>query len=215
MGRLLGSSLLARHLKAEQLSSIQERDHLDQLLDEVANACFEEREKLMTPEYMRTIERWQLMRSIDAYWMEHLAEMDYLRDSIWHEGYAQRDPVGIYKHEGFLLFQKTLGEIRAEVTEQVFNLQLQNNNLESNEVQMQGMQEARITAALPADEDGFDDGVDLYKDADGESPVRVTASPATTLQNGRASVGRNDPCPCGSGKKYKKCCLPKEQGTLV
>jgi len=190
----------------------------------------------MTPEYMRTIERWQLMRSIDAYWMEHLAEMDYLRDSIWHEGYAQRDPVGIYKHEGFQLFQKTLGEIRAEVTEQVFNLQLQNNNLESNEVQMQGMQEARITAALPADEDGFDDGVDLYKDADGESPVQVaapaparsasiaagglTTSPAVTSLSSNGSsdspkVGRNDPCPCGSGKKYKKCCLPKEQGTLV
>jgi hypothetical protein len=237
LGRLLGSSLLARHLKAEQLAAIHEREHLDDLLNEVTIACYDDREKQMTPEYMRTIERWQLMRSIDAYWMEHLAEMDYLRDSIWHEGYAQKQPVGVYRQEGFTLFQKTLGEIRAEVTEQIFNLQLQNSNLEDNSVQMQGMQEARITAALPADEDGFDDGVDLYKDADGDSRVQVaaaapargasieagaaTTSPVVTSlrQNGESSdsqkVGRNDPCPCGSGKKYKKCCLPKDQGTLV
>jgi preprotein translocase subunit SecA len=216
-------------------------------LREVAEACYAEREQKIGAEHLREVERWQLTRTIDEYWMEHLAEMDYLRDAIWQEGYAQKEPIGVYRQEGFALFQKMLGEIRRNVTESIFSYDVEPETVYGGP-QLMGMQEARLLAPLPMDEDGADDSVQLYKDADGNDdedpvmshaassfgnaagPATQTAPPrpaATRNANGgsngapngangspapapstqsAAKPGRNHPCSCGSGKKYKNCC---------
>ena len=239
LSRLFGAVLLGKHLHSEELFEMHNRTEIDDRLAEVVDACYAERETQMGAEYMRGLERWQVTRSIDDHWMEHLAEMDYLRDAIWQEGYAQKEPIGVYRQEGFALFQKMLGEIRQEVTESIFSMPLEQRQAQPAYAgpQMLGMQEARLTQTLPMDL-GDDDGVQLDKDADGDDdddPVVIsrpasfgatrTSSPSTAPASpvgprpsgalGGARVGRNDPCPCGSGKKYKKCCLPKEQGVMV
>ena len=136
-----------------------------------------------------------------------------------------------------------LGEIRREVTESLFSYQSEPQQVQQSYAgpQMLGMQEARLTQTLPMD-NVVDDGVQLDKDAEGDeedepvvisraatfgapAPVTQTSAPNSPVASpvgprpkgalGGAKVGRNDPCPCGSGKKYKKCCLPKEQGVTV
>jgi len=253
LGRLFGINLVAKHLTVSELDDARSRAEIDARIRELVDLFYDEREAQVGEETLRSVERWQLMRSIDEYWMEHLAEMDYLRDAIWQEGYAQKEPIGVYRQEGFALFQKMLGEIRREVTEQLFSMQLGAQRAQPvQEIyagpDLLGLQEARITQELAIDMEG-DDGVDFEKDADGDDddgPV-VLSRPASsgstrtqTFSGGQPSlpvgsrsgggpvelapkanipeharVGRNDPCPCGSGKKYKKCCLPKEQGALV
>jgi preprotein translocase subunit SecA len=242
LGRLFGAILLNKHLKADELAEMRSRDEVDDRLREVAEACYTERESKIGAEHLREVERWQLTRTIDEYWMEHLAEMDYLRDAIWQEGYAQKEPIGVYRQEGFALFQKMLGEIRRSVTESIFSYDVEPQAIYDGP-QIMGMQEARLLAPLPMDEDGADDSVQLYKDADGnddEDSVMAHAassfgnaagvatqaasrpaatrnangasngangspSPASSTQSA-AKPGRNHPCSCGSGKKYKNCC---------
>ncbi|MBV9469965.1 MAG: hypothetical protein JOZ57_12040, partial [Abitibacteriaceae bacterium] len=135
LSRLFGAGLLTKHLKSEDLEQMEwvslagEVEDLEfnrdlRLRDMVAE-IYTEREEQMGADAMRNLERWQVTRSIDDHWMEHLAEMDYLRDAIWQEGYAQKEPIGVYRQEGFALFQKMLGEIRREVTESIFSMPIE------------------------------------------------------------------------------------------
>jgi preprotein translocase subunit SecA len=219
--RLFGGALLARHLRSDELLEQDDREEMDELIRSVVAAIYAEREAQLGEEQMRSLERWQVMRSIDEYWMEHLAEMDYLRDAIWQEGYAQKEPIGVFRQEGYELFHKMLGEIRRQVTEQLFSVQLAPQaSAQYAGPEIGAMHEARLVAPLPLDSDGLDDGVQLDKDADGEegeepqvivqqreraSVLQPVAAARTLPVNGDESVGRNDPCPCGSGKKYKLC----------
>lgn len=252
LSRMFGATLLGRHLKLDEVEDLQwvagaddsqDVEFGDQRLTEIVAELYQEREAQLGSDMMRGLERWQVTRSIDEHWMEHLAEMDYLRDAIWQEGYAQKEPIGVYRQEGFALFQKMLDEIRREVTEQIFGIQIEPQRMQQpvySGPQIMGAQEARPVQTLPMDH-GADDGVQLDKDDIGEEdeePVVVSrpapamptgglpaprnmttnlapSAPAAARKPTGAKVGRNDPCPCGSGKKYKKCCLPKEQGAAV
>jgi preprotein translocase subunit SecA len=186
--RLFGSAMLARHLRADDLHNARTRDEVDAKILEAVEAIYAEREETLGEETMRGLERWQVMKSIDEYWMEHLAEMDYLRDAIWQEGYAQKEPVGVYRSEGFALFNKMLNEIRREVTESLFSMQLDeagstpgtSNPFADMDLQM--LNEERLTPALPGDDDSLDDGAVLNKDADGDERERVLVQ-----QSGAAS----------------------------
>ena len=137
-------------------------------LREIVGTLYAEREETLGEEQMRGLERWQVTRSIDDYWMEHLAEMDYLRDAIWQQGYAQKEPIGVYRQEGYAMFQKMLGEIRREVAEGIFGFEAPSFDFEEAEYagpQISGMHEARLMAPLPM---GEEDEALLQKDADGE-----------------------------------------------
>ena len=177
--RLFGSALIARHLRADELHSAKSREEIDDKLSEAVTACYNDRENVVGADTLRGFERWQVMRSIDEYWMEHLAEMDYLRDAIWQEGYAQKEPIGVYRQEGFALFSKMLGEIRREVTENLFSMQLGDSqaSVELDEYSgpsLQMLSEERLVPALMGgDEDGLDDGVQFDKDADGSGSENV------------------------------------------
>jgi len=183
LGRLFGATSLHHHLNQEELAQITNRNEMDDKLKEVAESCYNEREEQMGEENLRSLEAWQVTRSIDEYWMEHLAEMDYLRDAIWQEGYAQKEPIGVYRQEGFALFQKMQDEIRREVTEAIFSTQndMTLDALAYGGPELSELHEARLVQMLPMDDGGIEDGVQLDKDADGDDEdneeILVSSSP--------------------------------------
>jgi len=131
----------------------------------------------------KEIIRYFLLDALDRYWKEHLLSMDHLRDGIGLRGYGQQDPKQEYKREGFLLFQQLIDTIRDAAIRALSRVQLR------SEVREQEFQHKDDTANLQ------------YSGSGEAAEVKQTPKRRTTPK-----VGRNDPCPCGSGKKYKKCC---------
>ena len=161
-------------------------------------------------ETMRTVEKQVLLQTIDEHWREHLLRLDHLRSVIGFRGYAQRDPLNEYKSESFGLFESLLNKLRGEVTSRLSHIQVMTPEQQAEmlrqmqEVQM--AQEARnrvasAQAATPA-------AVPETAEAVGAAGATV-AAPAPAIDPNDPTtwgkVGRNDPCPCGSGKKYKHC----------
>lgn len=136
---------------------------------------YNEKEEQLTPERMREFEKVILLRSIDTKWIDHIDAMDQLRQGIHLRAYGQTDPLREYEQEGFAMFEEMIAAIREDVTKYAMKAQIR-NNLEREEV-------AKGQAVNPKEE---------------EKPKR---QPIRKKQD----IGRNDPCPCGSGKKYKNC----------
>ena len=135
--------------------------------------------------------RMVLLQSIDSHWREHLAALDYLRQGIHLRGYAQKNPKQEYKREAFELFAQLLDLVKMEVTRLLMTVRIQSQEqaAEAAEaIENQASQLSNVTYTHP-NEDGS---------------VSQEADPAT-LAAEVPRVGRNDPCPCGSGKKYKAC----------
>ncbi len=164
---------------------------------------------LPEPEAMRKVEKSVFLRANDVLWMEHIDDMQTLRESVSMRGYGQRDPVTEYKSEGYMKFEEMVAMIRSNTVNTLFKIDLAKvapqemlarsevKNIQTNEDEVEGT----ITGSNPA----------IAKQAKPAQPVtHVTVSsdstdsdkPTTPTQK----VGRNEPCPCGSGKKYKKCC---------
>ena len=140
------------------------------------------------PEQMRSIEKQVLLQTIDAKWREHLVTLEHLRSVVGFRGYAQRDPLNEYKNESFQLFESLLNSLREEVTEKLGQLRpLTEEEQKSMLAQLVAQQRA-----MQGDEDAAD--------AADEAPTE--SAPADIDPE---NVGRNDPCPCGSGKRYKHC----------
>jgi len=132
------------------------------------------------------------LREIDTRWREHLQAMEHLREGIGLRGYAQKDPKKEYQKEGYELFASMMDSIKANVVSVLFRVQLE------TEEQVESLQPRRRRAPKQ---------ITMGRGAEGGgAPPR-----SGTVKRSQPKVGRNDPCPCGSGKKYKKCCLPKEQ----
>ncbi len=140
------------------------------------------------PEQMRSIEKQVLLQTIDAKWREHLVTLEHLRSVVGFRGYAQRDPLNEYKNESFQLFESLLNSLREEVTEKLGQLRpLTEEEQKSMLAQLVAQQRA-----MQGDEDAAD--------AADEAPTESAPADIDT-----ENVGRNDPCPCGSGKRYKHC----------
>ncbi|MEX5728019.1 preprotein translocase subunit SecA [Rhodovulum iodosum] len=144
------------------------------------------------PENMRNVEKQILLQSIDGKWREHLLRLEHLRSVVGFRGYAQRDPLNEYKTESFTLFESMLNSLREEVTQKLSQVRPLSQE-EQDELMRQFMaqQEAFQKAAQPEAEAGADEA--LVEGFD-ESRPETWGNP-----------GRNDPCPCGSGKKFKHC----------
>ncbi len=199
LGRLFGLTAVRSQLKEDDLEGAtwQERaggtigaEEYDfiladgRTLSEAVEKLYEERENTVGTDQVRGLERWQVMKSIDSHWTEHLAEMDYLRDAIWQQGYAQKEPIGVYRQEGFALFQKMLGEIRREVTERIFAYDLPDFENEDPTMDYSELEEGRLLQMLPYD-DGVDDGVqlDTTDDGSGEGNIQVHAPAAINRES--------------------------------
>ncbi len=154
---------------------------------------YHSREDVWTSENMRRIERIALLKTIDERWKEHLREMEEFKEGIHLRGYGQKDPLIEYKKEGFEMFMQLLDRITTEVVEFVFRAE------PAAEMEKQMIKRARALRTVHASADGM--GFSGGADESEERPAKVSHTPVKAEQK----VGRNDPCPCGSGKKYKHC----------
>ena len=160
---------------------------------EIAQQLYQAKVEAVSPEVMHHYERAMMLQSLDVHWREHLSALDHLRQGIHLRGYAQQDPKQAYKREAFELFATMLEAIKLEVTQTLMT------------VQVRGESDVEMVEASPAPENVQYHHAD-YEQALGESdeggPAGEEQKPF--VRTGQ-KVGRNDPCPCGSGKKYKQC----------
>ena len=164
---------------------------------ELAEKAYRERESQLGPEMFHRLERWIMLglrwedgefRGIDQLWKDHLLSMDHLKEGIGLRGYGQRDPLTEYKKEAFDMFQEMVDHLKEIVLEQLFKVRMVREEAAPIRV---------AAAAPPRWQERHGGTADL-------APARPAAGAEPRLPSG-AKVGRNDPCPCGSGKKYKKC----------
>ncbi len=151
--------------------------------------------KLAGPTVYRDILRYFLLEELDRSWKEHLLSMDHLRDGIGLRGYGQRDPKQEYKREGFAMFQDMIFRIRENVMKSLTRVRLQ---LEPAQGENQAAEDG-AAKSTPTE----------FKHKESASNLSYSGADApkqTTVKRETPKVGRNDDCPCGSGKKYKKCC---------
>jgi preprotein translocase subunit SecA len=177
------------------------RDHVIEEVDRF----FREKETLYGSEIMRAAEKFFLLQVLDQHWKEHLAAMDYLRQGIYLRGYAQKQPKQEFKREAFELFQAMLERVKAEVVQRLARIRIQ------TEAEVQAMEERqRREAERRALQFQHAETVGLAAaaaapGADAEVGTLAAAAPAMPMLRDQPKVGRNEPCPCGSGKKYKQC----------
>jgi preprotein translocase subunit SecA len=162
-------------------------DELRERLAAAVEARYAEREERLGAELMRLLERDVLLRVVDQSWKDHLLALDHLKEGIGLRGYGQRDPKQEYKKESFELFQAMKERVEDTVVKTLFRIE------PVSEDQMAEQRRRRQTAPS-----GFQ--LSAPPKSSGAPPQR----PQTVVRHGD-KVGRNDPCPCGSGKKYKKC----------
>jgi preprotein translocase subunit SecA len=163
-----------------------------------ANAAFDDKVEKIGEENFMQFERVVLLQSIDSHWREHLSALDYLRQGIHLRGYAQKQPKQEYKREAFELFGQLLDSVKNEVTKVLMTVKIQSSEqLEQAAEEMESRAEniANVTYTAPTETGEVETTVDE------ESQRRAPAVPVGDVPR----VGRNDPCPCGSGKKYKNC----------
>jgi len=144
---------------------------------------------------MRYLERMIMLQVVDSQWKDHLLAMDHLKEGIGLRGYGQKDPLIEYKREGLEMFEAMEGRIAQSTVQFLMKVQVA--------VEAEGQAEAAELSDRPLAPAGRSDRGRL-RDATMSRELRPAAGPGTLVA--RAKIGRNDPCPCGSGKKYKKCC---------
>ncbi|HEY6909361.1 MAG TPA: SEC-C metal-binding domain-containing protein, partial [Myxococcales bacterium] len=165
----------------------------------------------------RLYTQWLYLNTIDQLWKDHLLQMDHLRQGIHLRGYGQKDPKIEYKKEGFELFQIMKGRIAASTIAMVMRVEPVQQQQPQPAAATQAPAQGRASGTLPPlPQRRQQQTIEIH----GEAPTASGGQGGTVVQNQTAPivragprVGRNDPCPCGSGKKYKKCHLPMEQGT--
>jgi preprotein translocase subunit SecA len=163
------------------------RDALLEDLRVQVREAYDRREQDLTPELMRFLEKTFMLQVIDHHWKDHLLGMDHLRDGIGLRGYGQKDPLIEYKREGYDLFSGMMERVKSDTLDRLFHVQAVRN-------------EAQPTAPPPPPPVISRPQPALILNR-GEEPVAAK----TAVHRSDEKVGRNDPCPCGSGKKYKKC----------
>ena len=155
-------------------------------LEKQAHSKYEEKEQEIGSEQMRELERVVLLKVVDEKWMNHIDSMDELKNGIGLRAYGQQDPVVKYRMEGMDMFEEMTANIKVDVVKILMNIRKQ------GEVRRQ--ETAKITGAA----------LEAINSVDGGKAINVNEN--KTVVNEGPKVGRNDPCPCGSGKKYKNCC---------
>jgi len=158
------------------------RDGLVRLISDSAKEIYNEKESMIGAEEFRNLERIVMLQTVDNLWKDHLLSMDHLKEGIGLRGYAQQNPLIVYKKEGFEMFQDMISRVKKETLEILFRIQI----TEPDKIDdLRQPKEQKLVFS------GGDNA-----ETTGKKPVKRTGK----------KVGRNAPCPCGSGKKYKKCC---------
>ncbi|MBL0029626.1 MAG: preprotein translocase subunit SecA [Rhodanobacteraceae bacterium] len=183
-----------RHLDAHE--DLEESTLVEKVQEDV-DRYFREKEATMGSEFMRAVEKHFLLRVLDTQWRDHLANMDYLRQGIHLRGYAQKQPKQEYKREAFELFTQMLDRVKQETVTILARVRVQS---EDEVARMEQQQQAQARQQQQ--------GMAFQHPDTGNYGVDEEAEQAQAMAAGAANlpkVGRNDPCPCGSGKKFKQC----------
>lgn len=186
-------------LTPEVLSQAKSEEELIQMVKSYLFEEYEAREKKVPQaEIMRNVERAISLRIVDELWMAHIENMQGVREAISLRGYAQRDPLIEYKQEGYMAFEKLLGNIRFNTVNTLFKIEVTvttPQEMAPEAPKQMITNEAQIESVLSGDKAGK---------SIGGQPVVLAAGESGQAHH-EPAIGRNDPCPCGSGKKYKKC----------
>ena len=194
------------------------KEEIKQMIVDDAMAVYEENEKLIPEQTIREMERVYLLQSVDTYWMDHIDNMEQLKTGIHLRSYGQHDPVVVYRLEGFDMFDEMIASIREDTMKLVLTQprrvyeakKRKEAILTAKRLAMQKAQDMRAQSDEEQNEDVFADAVKRKQIAQPTATVSDGSDSANkTVRKGK-KVGRNDPCPCGSGKKYKKCCGREE-----
>jgi preprotein translocase subunit SecA len=186
-------------LSAKNLEGMSREQVLEAILD-ASEEVYARREAEMGDESMRLLERLVMLRVIDRLWIEHLTAMDEMRQGIGLTAYGQQDPLVAYKREAHDMWDQLMANIRRQITHSIYHVQLQTAPPPPPEP-------VGVTARGPSDGSSDDgNGQNAPAAAAQAAPARKGGMEAARRPVGSHKVGRNDPCPCGSGKKYKKCC---------
>ncbi|XKE46752.1 preprotein translocase subunit SecA [Halomonas organivorans] len=206
---------LEAHLKAEfnleapvvQWAEEDDRFHEERLrerLQDMHRQAYEEKVEIAGPELMRRFEKQVMLQVLDTRWKEHLQSMDHLRRGIHLRGYAQKNPKQEYKRESFELFQMLLTNIKADVTRILSHVKVRR----PEEVEALERQRREALEREKASAASRHDAPEAATDGE-ERPAAAAPAPGADgrpMRREGPKVGRNDPCPCGSGKKFKQCC---------
>ncbi len=171
-------------LKKEELEDMS-RDELKETLEKIAEDSYKAREQEFTEPVMRELEKIIMLRVVDNHWMEHLDHMDMLRQGINLQAYGQKNPLVQYKLEGYNMFEEMISQIQTDIAKLMYRVSIVTE--EERKV------EDRLATAQASHGDETS-AAEANKKPVKKAPVRAQ------------HIGRNDPCPCGSGKKYKNCC---------
>ena len=171
---------LPAELSDEETVYQQSQDEVRRILADYADRVYEAREQDLGAEQMRTLERILLLKAIDVHWVNHLTAMENLRTGIVLHAYGQRDPLVMYRTEGHKAFQEFLQRMQYDVVHTLFH----------------------VTITQPSANGGRRRDADLAQ----ASPMQAVTGKARRAANGGGKIGRNARCPCGSGRKYKRCC---------
>jgi preprotein translocase subunit SecA len=210
-----GVDILAEGIKPETLN----RQELGDTIFDRLKARYDAKEKLIGPDAMRYHERMIMLSVIDAQWKDHLRDMDHLKEGIGLRGYGQHDPLVEYKRESFEMFEAMMQRFQEETVRYLYLMQI----LERLEAGGRPVTEGQPAAVAGRGGDGngrrpreVTTSIDELEEAFQRrkrrelEQARMAGSgdlqPVQQVVRGQAKIGRNDPCPCGSGKKYKKCC---------
>jgi preprotein translocase subunit SecA len=214
-----GVDILAEGVKPETLN----RQELGDSIFEKLKQRYDAKEGLIGPDAMRHHERMIMLSVLDSQWKDHLLSMDHLREGIGLRGYGQHDPVVEYKRESFDMFEEMMKRFQEDTVRYLYLMQILERPVESVTVNAGAEGIAPALEPAPADQDGnghrrrnVSTSVDDLEEAFQRrkrrelEQARMAGSgeyqPVQQVVRGGDKIGRNDPCPCGSGKKYKKCC---------
>jgi preprotein translocase subunit SecA len=164
------------------------------------------KESVEDPAALGGLERYIVINAIDHHWQEHLTEMEELRRSIGLRSYGQKDPLVEYKSEGFRFFEELMNNVRLQICTSLFRSATNRDAFEnlfailSRSAQLQGPAAAPTALASATQSQSASGSTESAASAEPEVKL-----PTVTIRRETPKVGRNDPCPCGSGKKYKNC----------
>ncbi len=207
---------------ASDLEGVKTREELVEKLSEKAVKFFAAKVETIGKELFHDFERVMMLHTLDTLWKDHLLSMDHLKSGIGLRGYGQKNPLNEYKQEGFELFSEMIFRMKSEVTERLFKVQFReydeseeghdheghdhdhDHDGHDHEEDKKGKHyHPAPTLAPPRKEQEIMLNRGQEAEAKSEAAAKIKAAP---MERGERKVGRNQPCPCGSGKKYKKCC---------
>ena len=200
----------AGRLKKEELVELS-RDELKETLEGLAEECYEQRELLFGEENMRELEKVVMLRVVDQKWKEHLDHMDMLREGINLRAYGQRNPLVEYKIEALDMFEEMEGSIMDQIASLMYHVSIVMPQAQAEEADEEAQeraaeaQKAQMQRTIEAERSKLTDSLREAQAAHGDDVSAAEVRKPVTNKDG-SKVGRNDPCPCGSCKKYKNCC---------